>query len=48
MNVHNDIQIIRQDGKPAFAVVPYDKWLELTVSQDENIYIPHEVVGYQL
>jgi len=48
MNVHTDIQIIRQGGKPAFAVVPYDKWLELTGSEDENIYIPHEVVGYQL
>jgi len=49
MNVHTDIQIIRQGGKPAFAVVPYDKWLELTGSdENENIYIPHEVVGYQL
>ena len=49
MNVHTDIQIIRQGGKPAFAVVPYDKWLEITGSdEDENIYIPHEVVGYQL
>ncbi len=48
MNVHTDVQIIRQGGKPAFAVVPYDKWLELTGSEDENIYIPHEVVGYQL
>jgi len=49
MNVHTDIQIIRQNGKPAFAVVPYNKWLELTGSdEDENIYIPHEVIGYQL
>lgn len=48
MNVHTDIQIIRQGGKPVFAVVPYDKWLELTGSEDEDIYIPHEVVGYQL
>jgi DNA-binding XRE family transcriptional regulator len=29
-------------------VVSYDKWLELTHSEDEKIYIPHEVVGYQL
>ena len=49
MNAHTDIQIIRQGGKPAFAVVPYDKWLELTGSDDDdNVYIPHEVVGYQL
>ncbi len=48
MNVHTDIQIIRQGGKPAFAVVPYDKWLEITGSEDENIYIPHDVVGYQV
>jgi DNA-binding XRE family transcriptional regulator len=49
MNVYTDIQIIRQGGKPAFVVVPYDKWLELIGSnEDENIYIPHKVVGYQL
>jgi hypothetical protein len=27
--VHTDIQINRQGGKPVFAVAPYDKWLEL-------------------
>lgn len=48
MNVHTDIQIIRQDGKPVFAVVPYDQWLKLTGSEDENVYIPHQVVGYQI
>ncbi|MFA6011702.1 MAG: helix-turn-helix transcriptional regulator [Desulfobacteraceae bacterium] len=48
MSVHTEIQIIKQNGKPAFAVVPYDKWLELTGGDDESVYIPHEVVGYQL
>lgn len=48
MNVHTDIQIIRHGGTPAFAVDPYAKWLEPTGSEDENIYIPHEVVDYQL
>jgi DNA-binding XRE family transcriptional regulator len=47
MNAHTEIQIIKQNGKPAFAVVPYDKWLELT-GEEEGVYIPHEVVGYQL
>ncbi len=48
MNAHTDIQIIRQGGKPAFAVVPYYKWLEIIDNEDENTYIPHEVVGYQI
>ncbi len=44
----NEVQIIKQDGKPAFAVVPYEQWLELTGQQNEQVYIPHEVVGIQL
>ena len=48
MNVHTDVQIIRQGDRPVFAVVPYDKWLELIGGDDEQVYIPHEVVGLQL
>lgn len=48
MNVHTDIQIIRQEGKPAFVVVPYQQWLEITGQQELETYIPHEVVGLQL
>ncbi len=44
---NNEVQIITQGGKPAFAVVPYDQWLELS-KQSDDAYIPHEVVGYQL
>lgn len=47
MSGHTDVQIIRQGGKPVFAVVPYDRWLELSGDNKET-YIPHEVVGYQL
>lgn len=46
MSAHTEVQIIRQDGKPMFAVVPYDEWVELT-GQDEAL-IPHEVVGLWL
>lgn len=42
----NDVQIINQNGKPAFAVVPYDQYLTL-INQpmdDADILIPHGVV----
>jgi len=44
----NEVQIIKQNGIPAFAVVPYDQWLELTNQTCDDAYIPHEVVGIQL
>ena len=45
MNVHtNNVQVIKQGGKPAFAVIPYDDYLQLT-SEKEEATIPHEVVG---
>ena len=48
MSIHTDVQIITRHGKPAFAVVPYDKWLEITGQESEEVYIPHEVVGLQI
>ncbi len=49
MSEHTEVQIIRQGGRPAFAVVPYDQWLALTgKKRDEDVYLPHEVVGLQL
>ncbi|WP_252179225.1 helix-turn-helix transcriptional regulator [Endozoicomonas sp. 4G] len=47
MNIPTDVQIITHSDKPAFAVVPYDQWLQLT-GQDTEVYFPHEVVGFQL
>ncbi|MFQ5900971.1 MAG: helix-turn-helix domain-containing protein [Thermodesulfobacteriota bacterium] len=47
MTVHTKIkpQIIEQDGLPAFAVIPYDKFLKLIEDQkEEEVWIPHEVV----
>jgi ribosome-binding protein aMBF1 (putative translation factor) len=49
MNKHIEVehQIIRQSGKPAFAVVPYDQFLKLLARADagtEEATIPHEVV----
>jgi len=39
-------QIIMSDGKPAFAVIPWPEYQELTNQYiaDEDIWIPHEVV----
>jgi len=42
MNVHINYQTILQDGKPAFAVVPYDDFVKLIHPEPT---IPHEVVG---
>lgn len=44
MKAHTDVQIIKQAGRPAFAVIPYDRYLELTSSHDEEVFTPHEVV----
>ena len=29
MNTHINPQIIEKDGKPAFAVIPYDEYLDI-------------------
>lgn len=49
MSIHTDQhQIISQGGKPAFAVIPYDEYLELLEHvggrPDEEVLLPHEVV----
>lgn len=46
MNTHTDVQIIEMDGKPAFAVIPYDEYLKLFPIEEATI--PHEVVGLVL
>lgn len=38
-----DVQFIEQNGKPVFAVIPYEKYLKL--QPPEEAAIPHEVVG---
>ena len=42
MNTHTNAQIIEQNGKPIFAVLPYNEYINLV---EDNIYLPHEVVG---
>lgn len=42
MNARIEFQTIYQDGKPAFAVVAYERFLELLEPAGT---IPHEVVG---
>ncbi|MDP6967551.1 MAG: helix-turn-helix transcriptional regulator [Gammaproteobacteria bacterium] len=48
MNEPTNVQIIEADGQPAFVVIPYLEWLAIKPADDNDIYIPHEVVGYQL
>jgi DNA-binding XRE family transcriptional regulator len=47
MRAHTDkVQIIKQNGVPAFAVIPYADYLALTGQGDaDEATIPHEVVG---
>ncbi len=48
MNVlTNNVQIIRQAGKPVFAVIPYEDFIKLTGAEGEteDPTIPHAVVG---
>jgi DNA-binding XRE family transcriptional regulator len=46
MNEHIEHQIIEgSDGKPLFAVIPYDEYKELIDRRDREVNIPHIVVG---
>ncbi|MGB5985738.1 MAG: helix-turn-helix transcriptional regulator, partial [Desulfobacterales bacterium] len=46
MNAHtpDNVQIIKKNGHPMFAVIPYEDYLNL-LPKDEKATIPHEVVG---
>ncbi len=48
MSAHTDPQIIIQNGKPAFAVISWDKYQELVHNQAEadepDVWFPNEVV----
>lgn len=48
MNEHIDYQTIEQDGKPVFAVVPYEQFQTLLhtsgVVENDEATIPHEVM----
>lgn len=39
-----DVQIIKQGGNPAFAVVPYDLWLAMTQNKTDNSEIPQAII----
>ena len=43
MKTRIDCQIIKQNGEPAFAVIPYKDFVRLTGTAKKNT-IPHEVV----
>jgi DNA-binding XRE family transcriptional regulator len=44
---HTDIQIITQNGEPAFVVIPYKEYLKIRrpFIPDDGESVPHEVVG---
>ena len=48
MDAHTDPQIITQNGRPAFAVIPWDEYQELIHKQIEpdesDVWFPNEVV----
>ncbi len=51
MSAHTKkVQIIKQDNKPVFAVIPWEEYQKLIAAQEaresDDIYFPHEVVKY--
>ncbi len=47
MTEHTDPQIIMQNGKPAFAVIPWNEYQELAkyrVKDESDVWFPQEVV----
>ena len=44
MNEHINYQTIKQNGKPAFVVIPYDEFVRLHPEVENEPGIPHEVV----
>ena len=46
MSTHIEPQIIMQNGKPAFAVIPWEEYQKLTrhIQDETDVWIPHEVV----
>jgi ribosome-binding protein aMBF1 (putative translation factor) len=45
MNAHIEPQIISQNGKPAFAVIPWEEYQKLLVNRQEpDIWFPNDVV----
>ena len=44
MGTLTDVQILKKDGEPAFAVIPYKEYLML-VPKAKDDSVPHEVVG---
>ena len=47
MNTPIDIQIITQNGQPAFVVIPYDEYIRSRrpYIPEDGESVPHEVVG---
>ena len=44
MSVHTtNVQIIKQNGIPAFAVIPYEDYLAIMPKDEENDSVPQEV-----
>jgi len=44
MSAHtNNVQVIRQNGVPAFAVIPYDEYLAMLPENTEPDTVPREV-----
>ncbi len=47
MNEHTNHQIIKENGVPKFAVIPYEEYVNL-FGDDRDTYIPHEVVKIEI
>lgn len=48
MDMSCEIQIIKDGDRPVFAVIPYERWLELTGEEVDTVHIPYEVTSLRL
>ncbi len=44
MNEHTEVTIIKQNGEPAFAVLPWKEYQSLLNDQEKDVFFPNEVV----
>lgn len=44
MNAHIEAQIINQDGRPAFAVIPWGEYQRMLGKEEADVWFPNDVV----
>ncbi len=48
MEMPYEIQVIKDGERPAFIVIPYERWLEMSGENGDAIHIPYEVMNLRM